>query len=66
MTETRQIRLSDISRPVDRELKEFRKFFRESLRTDNLLLDTAIRYILKKKGKQVRPLLVLLSAKAAG
>ena len=66
MIDTHQIRLSDIARPVDRELKEFRKFFRDSLRTDNLLLDTAIRYILKKKGKQVRPILVLLAAEAAG
>ncbi len=62
----RRITLGDIGRPVDRELKEFRKFFRDALRSDNLLLDTAIRYILKKKGKQVRPILVLLSAAAAG
>ncbi|MCE2504588.1 MAG: polyprenyl synthetase family protein [Chlorobi bacterium] len=66
MTETDQITLADITRPVDRQLKEFRKFFRNSLRSNNLLLDTAIRYILKKKGKQVRPILVLLSAAAAG
>lgn len=58
--------LSDISRPIDSDLKAFRKFFREALRSKNLLLDTAIRYILKRKGKQVRPLLVLLSASAAG
>lgn len=58
--------LTDISRPVTGDLKEFRKFFRNSLRSKNLLLDTAIRYILKRKGKQVRPLLVMLSAGAAG
>ena len=66
MTETHHITLANITRPVARELKEFRKFFRDSLRSDNLLLDTAIRYILKKKGKQVRPVLVLLSAAATG
>ena len=64
--QTKQITLGDIARPIDRELKEFRKFFRSSLRSDNILLDTALRYILKKKGKQVRPILVLLSAAAAG
>lgn len=58
--------LTDISRPVANDLKEFRKFFRNSLRSKNLLLDTAIRYILKRKGKQVRPLLVMLAAGAAG
>lgn len=58
--------LTDISRPIAADLKEFRKFFRNSLRSKNLLLDTAIRYILKRKGKQVRPLLVMLSAGAAG
>lgn len=58
--------LTDISRPINSDLKAFRKFFRDALRSKNLLLDTAIRYILKRKGKQVRPMLVLLSASAAG
>lgn len=58
--------LNSISRPVAEDLTAFRKYFRTELRSDNLLLDTALRYVLRRKGKQIRPLLVLLSASAAG
>lgn len=58
--------LSIISRPIEPHLKEFRKFFRESMNSKMLLLDTVVRYILRQKGKQVRPILVLLSAQVAG
>ncbi|KXK56913.1 MAG: Polyprenyl diphosphate synthase [Chlorobi bacterium OLB7] len=58
--------LSTISRPIEPHLKEFRKFFRESMNSKMLLLDTVVRYILRQKGKQVRPILVLLSAEVAG
>jgi octaprenyl-diphosphate synthase len=58
--------LSTISRPVDGELKEFRRFFRDSMHSKMLLLDTVVRYILRQKGKQARPILVLLSAAVAG
>jgi octaprenyl-diphosphate synthase len=59
-------RLTGIAEPIRRDLKDFRKFFRSTLKTDNLLLDTALRYILRKKGKQVRPILTLLSAGLVG
>lgn len=58
--------LAHIGRPVERHLKEFRKFFRDSMRSRILLLDIVVRYILRRKGKQVRPMLVLLAADAAG
>lgn len=58
--------LASIAEPISRDLRAFRRFFREELRSDNLLLDTALRYILRRKGKQIRPILVLLSASAAG
>ncbi len=58
--------LSSLSTPVADDLTAFRKYFRNELRSDNLLLDTALRYVLRRKGKQIRPLLVLLSASAAG
>lgn len=63
---TRVITLQNISAPISDDLRAFRKFFREALRNDNLLLDTALRYIIRRKGKQIRPILVLLSAAAAG
>ncbi len=58
--------LSTISRPIDPHLKEFRRFFRGSMQSKILLLDTVVRYILRQKGKQVRPILVLLAAEVAG
>lgn len=58
--------LGTISRPIEGHLKEFRRFFRSSMHSKMLLLDTVVRYILRQKGKQVRPMLVLLSAEVAG
>lgn len=58
--------LATISQPIDVHLKEFRRFFRESMHSKILLLDIAVRYILRQKGKQVRPVLVLLAAEVAG
>lgn len=58
--------ITTISRPVDDHLREFRRFFRDSMQSKMLLLDTVVRYILRRKGKQARPILVLLSAEAAG
>ncbi len=58
--------LATISHPIDSHLKEFRRFFRESMHSKILLLDIVVRYILRQKGKQVRPMLVLLAAEVAG
>lgn len=44
------------------ELKAFDKVFRQSVKSKVALLDVIMRYILKSKGKQLRPMFVLLSA----
>jgi len=44
----------------------FSRHFREVLRSDVPLLDTIMRYIVKRKGKQMRPLFVFLTAKLHG
>lgn len=62
----RKISLKDIQRSVEPELKAFQKYFRESMRSDIGLLDKVIQYILRQKGKRIRPTLVLLSAKVCG
>lgn len=54
--------LSEIARPVDGHLEEFNKYMKSALKTDVPLLSLVIKYMTKKRGKQVRPLLVLLSA----
>src|SRR6056297_2753428 len=58
--------LDDIRRPVEEDLDAFRSYFREAMRSDHTLLDKITQYVLWQKGKRIRPLLVLLSAKACG
>ncbi len=58
--------LNEIKKPISLELKEFQKVFRGSVKTAVPLLDIIMRYILKAKGKQIRPLIVLHSAKMFG
>ncbi len=65
-TPTSPITLKDIRRPVEAELAEFHRYFRMAMRTDIGLLDRIIRYVLLQKGKRIRPLLVLLSARTCG
>ncbi len=62
----RNITLGDIRRPVEDDLKTFRRYFREAMRSRVGLLDKVTQYLLKQKGKEVRPLLVLLSARVCG
>lgn len=59
-------RLEDIRRPVEGELREFERYFRDAMRSKVRLLDLVTQYVLRTKGKLVRPLLVMLSAKACG
>lgn len=58
--------LGTIAQPIESHLKEFRRFFRDSMHSKILLLDIVVRYILRQKGKQVRPMLVMLAAQVAG
>ena len=58
--------LKNISEPVSEELKIFEKKFSEVLKSKVALIDIITRYILRQKGKKIRPTLVLLSAKICG
>ncbi len=55
-----------IDKIIGPELKLFEKKFAEAVKSETLLLDTIMRYIIKRKGKQLRPMFVLLSAKLHG
>mgnify|MGYP003594666284 FL=1 len=48
------------------ELQVFETRFKEAARSNAPLLDRIMRYIVKRKGKQLRPMFVLLSAKLNG
>ncbi|MDP2884104.1 MAG: polyprenyl synthetase family protein [Ignavibacteria bacterium] len=58
--------LENIKQPIEAELKDFGKFFRDAMRSRVGLIDLIARYIVRQKGKRVRPILVFLSAKACG
>ncbi len=58
--------LKEINTVVKDELKEFDAVFREILTSNVFLIDTVAKYIVRNKGKGLRPLLVILSAKLVG
>jgi octaprenyl-diphosphate synthase len=58
--------LSSIKRPVEKDMAEFEAYFNNMMRSDIPLLKIILNYILRRKGKQMRPLLVFLSAKLNG
>jgi octaprenyl-diphosphate synthase len=62
----RKLALRDIRHPVEQELADFRRYFREAVRSRSGLLDKVTQYMLRQKGKEIRPILVLLSAKVCG
>lgn len=51
---------------IKAELASFESHFRNAVRSQSAKLDSIMRYIVKRKGKQLRPMFVLLSAKLCG
>lgn len=60
------MKLSDLTSPVAQELELFDDRLRESMKSKVPFVDFIVRYIVKQKGKRIRPALVLLSASACG
>ena len=58
--------LRDIKAPIAEELEAFEKHFRDAVRSRVALLDKIMHYIVNRKGKQMRPIFVLLSARMCG
>lgn len=58
--------LSNIALPIQDELGHFHEAYKKSMKSDVTLVDLVTKFILRQKGKKIRPLLVLLSSKAAG
>ncbi len=58
--------LHEIKAPVEGHIKAFEKRFRESMKSKVPLLDKITHYIVKRKGKQIRPLFVFFSAGVFG
>lgn len=60
------LKLKDIQAPIASEMVEFEKKFRDSMSSKVTLLDKIMTYIVKRKGKQMRPMFVFLSAGVTG
>ena len=52
--------------PIKNEMESFEKKFKESISSDVAIVDKIMHYIIKRKGKQIRPIFVFLSAKLFG
>jgi len=58
--------LDDIRKPVDKEMGEFESYFGRTMKSNIPLLKIILNYIIRRKGKQMRPLLVFLTARLNG
>ncbi|WP_375581156.1 polyprenyl synthetase family protein [Marivirga tractuosa] len=55
-------KIKEIQRPIANEMAEFEIKFRQFMKSKVYLLDKIMGYIVKRKGKQMRPMFVFLSA----
>ncbi|CAN5621292.1 polyprenyl synthetase family protein [soil metagenome] len=60
------LKIKEIQTPIAEEMEEFEKKFRTFMKSRVLLLDKIMNYIVKRKGKQMRPMFVFLSAGLTG
>ena len=54
--------IKKIRKPVVKEFLDYEKAFDDAIRTDNYLLGKILSYVRRSKGKELRPILTLLSA----
>lgn len=58
--------IDQIKAPIKDEMEKFVPYFENVMRSKSRLLNFVIKYSLKTKGKQIRPMLVFLCSKVAG
>lgn len=58
--------LDKIKSPIRDEMMDFESYFRDSMETSIPLLDVILNYIVRRKGKQMRPMFVFLTARMLG
>ncbi|MDQ1089420.1 MULTISPECIES: polyprenyl synthetase family protein [unclassified Siphonobacter] len=58
--------IQQIQAPIDAEMKAFEGKFRDFMKSDVMLLDQIMNYIVRRKGKQIRPMFVFLAAGVCG
>ena len=57
---------SKIISPIEEEMKKFGPYYKQHFDTNYSLLNIITNYLIRRKGKQMRPMLVFLSAKLNG
>ncbi|RMH66651.1 MAG: polyprenyl synthetase family protein [Calditrichaeota bacterium] len=57
------VSITAIRQPFEQEMKEYDRVFASIMASNVTLIDTVVKYIVKHKGKNLRPLLVIMSAK---
>ena len=55
--------MKEVQQFIEEELKVFEKKFETAVRADNAALNQILKYVIKRKGKQLRPMFVFLCAK---
>ena len=58
--------VASIKAPITAEMEQFEAHFKQAMKSDTPLLDKITHYIIKRKGKQMRPMFVFLTAKLCG
>lgn len=60
------VTISSIQQAIAPEIEELNRIMRDALSSNSSLLQTIVADYLQRKGKQIRPILVILSAKISG
>ncbi|MFA6084190.1 polyprenyl synthetase family protein [Mucilaginibacter sp.] len=60
------LNINDIKRPIAAQIDVFEEKFKTSMQSSVPLLDRITHYIVKRKGKQIRPMFVFFSASICG
>lgn len=60
------IHLSDIVAPILDDLKQFQYEFELALKSEVRLVNTMVKYVIRNRGKNLRPILTILSARISG
>ena len=58
--------VKEIKAPIEKEMEDFEVKFKAAMKSSVSLLDKITHYIIKRKGKQLRPVFVFLCAKTVG
>jgi octaprenyl-diphosphate synthase len=58
--------IDEIKAPIKNEMDQFERHFKDSMKSTVPLLDKITYYIVKRKGKQIRPMFIFLAAGICG